>query len=52
MTVNQLIQALKDLQKELAETQSNYQGEYGEGYDTGKHGAADSLETILEQFES
>ena len=48
MTTNQLIQALKDLQKELAETKSNYQGEY----DTGKHGAADSLETILEQFES
>lgn len=45
-----LLQELKDLQKELAESNSMFSAVFADGYDTGKHSAADSLQEIIEKY--
>lgn len=46
-----LVQQLQQLQEDLAATNSHYEGDYGNGYDSGRHTSADRLGEILETFQ-
>ncbi|NJL56827.1 hypothetical protein HC928_18020 [bacterium] len=46
----ELLGALQKLAQEMANTWSHYEGEFGDGYDMAKHGAAYDLQELIEIY--
>lgn len=51
MTIEQILEALKALALEYSTSRSDYQGDYGQGYDTAKHNCADDLSNLITDIE-